>query len=43
MYGGGRHGIPWEEDEGGGGDNDGNDADGTDNAGVGDLPSPGGI
>jgi hypothetical protein len=47
MYGGKRRGIPHEEDKdgggGGGGDNNGNDTDGTDDAGVGDLPPPGGI
>jgi hypothetical protein len=43
MYGGRRRGIPREEDKGGGGDNVGDDTDGMDDAGVGDLPSPGGI
>jgi hypothetical protein len=48
MYDGKRHGIPREEDEGGGRDNDDddnedNDTDGTDNASVGNLPPPGGI
>ena len=45
MYGGGRRGILREEDEGrgGGGDNDGDDTDGTDDAGVSNLPPPGGI
>ena len=43
MYGGGRRGIPREEDKGGGGDNVGDDTDGTDDVGVGNLPSPGGI
>ena len=44
MYGGGREGIPREEDEGesrdGGGDNNDNDTDGTDDAGAGNLPPP---
>ncbi len=37
MYGGGRRGIPREEDEGGGGDNVGDNTDGTDDASVADL------
>ena len=49
MGSGGCHGIPQEEDKGGGRDNDGDNTDdmdgtdGTDDAGVGNLPPPGGI
>ena len=44
VYGGGCHGILREEDEGGGGGgNNNNDTDGTDDAGVGNLPPPGEI
>ena len=43
MYCGRCRGILPEEEEGGGGDNVGNDTDGTDDAGVGNLPLPGGI
>ncbi len=47
MYGGGRRGIPCEEDEGGGRDNDNknnkDNMDGRDDTGVGDLSLPGGI
>ncbi len=43
MYGGERRGIPQEEDEGRGGDNVGDNTDGTEDAGVSNLPSPGGI
>ena len=49
MYGGGRRGIPREEEKGGGRDNNGNNTDstystdGTDDAGIGNLLPPGRI